>query len=159
MHVLRYKWMYHNTNLALKTIRSITGCITTIYFRILIIGSTCILNLLAGKYSEDTRKKGKFKARKRASHDWRIFYLSQCDWLKSSHMTKVVWLPNETDYSHCEFVAPNTPYCRSLHALIFSLVLAWSTYIIWPDIPIRSGCGIMHGDSSYCCVPYILTGD
>ena len=64
MHVLRYKWMYHNTNLALKTIRSITGCITTIYFRILIIGSTCILNLLAGKYSEDTRKKGKFKARK-----------------------------------------------------------------------------------------------
>ncbi len=26
-------------------------------------------------------------------------------------MTKVVWLPNETDYSYCEFVAPNTPYC------------------------------------------------
>ncbi len=25
-------------------------------------------------------------------------------------MTKVVWLPNETDYSYCEFVAPNTPY-------------------------------------------------
>ncbi len=25
-------------------------------------------------------------------------------------MTKVVWLPNETDYSYCEIVAPNTPY-------------------------------------------------
>ncbi len=25
-------------------------------------------------------------------------------------MTKLVWLPNETDYSYCEFVAPNTPY-------------------------------------------------
>ncbi len=27
-------------------------------------------------------------------------------------MTKVVWLPNETDYSYCEFVVPNTPYGR-----------------------------------------------
>ncbi len=27
-----------------------------------------------------------------------------------SHMTKVVWLPNETDYSYCDFVAPNAPY-------------------------------------------------
>ena len=44
-----------------------------------------------------------------ASHDWRRFYLSQYDWLKGSHMTKVVWLPNETDYSYCEFVAP-IPY-------------------------------------------------
>ncbi len=25
-------------------------------------------------------------------------------------MTKVVWLPNETDYSYCEFVVPNTSY-------------------------------------------------
>ncbi len=25
-------------------------------------------------------------------------------------MTKVVWLPNETDYSYYEFVVPNTPY-------------------------------------------------
>ncbi len=25
-------------------------------------------------------------------------------------MIKVVWLPNETDYSYCEFVVPNTPY-------------------------------------------------
>ena len=28
-------------------------------------------------------------------------------------MTKVVWLQNESEYSYCEFVAPNTPYsCR-----------------------------------------------
>ncbi len=46
-----------------------------------------------------------------ASHDWRSFYLSQYDWLKAGHMTKVMWHPNETDYSYCEFVAPNTPYC------------------------------------------------
>ncbi len=31
-------------------------------------------------------------------------------------MTKVVWLPNETDYSYCEFVAPNTPYCEAFYA-------------------------------------------
>ncbi len=37
--------------------------------------------------------------------------MSQYDWLKGSHMTKVVWLPNETGYSYCDFVAPNTPYC------------------------------------------------
>ncbi len=71
------------------------------------IGS--ILNPLAGNFSEDTRKKGK-GAKTRASHDWQSFYLSQYDWLKGSHMTKVVWLPNETDYSYCDFVAPNTPY-------------------------------------------------
>ncbi len=29
--------------------------------------------------------------------------MSQYDWLNGSHMTKVVWLPNETDDSHCEF--------------------------------------------------------
>ncbi len=29
-------------------------------------------------------------------------------------MTKVVWLPSETDYSYCEFVAPNTPYSPRL---------------------------------------------
>ncbi len=34
----------------------------------------------------------------------------QYDGLKGSHMTKVVWLPNETDYSYCEFVVPYTPY-------------------------------------------------
>ncbi len=72
-----------------------------------IIGS--ILNPLAGKFSEDTRKKGK-GAKTGASHDWQRFYLSQYDWLKGSHMTKVVWLPTESDYSHCKFVAPNTPF-------------------------------------------------
>ncbi len=71
------------------------------------IGS--ILNPLAGKFSEDTRKNSK-GAKTGASHNWRSFYLSQYDWLKGSHMTKVVWLPHETDYSYCEFVAPNTPY-------------------------------------------------
>ncbi len=73
---------------------------------ILIIGS--ILNPLAGKFSEDTRKKCK-GVKRGASHEWRSFYLSQYDGLKGSHMTKVVLLPNETD-SFCEFVAPNTPY-------------------------------------------------
>ncbi len=51
------------------------------------------------------RKKGK-GVKTGASHDWWSVYLSQYDWLKCSHMTKVVWLPNETDYSYCEFVAP-----------------------------------------------------
>ena len=72
-----------------------------------VIGS--ILNPLVGKFSENTRRKGK-GAKTGASHDWRSFYLSQYDWLKCSYMTKVVWLLNETDYSYCEFVAPNTPY-------------------------------------------------
>ncbi len=72
------------------------------------IGS--ILNPLAGKFSENTQKKGK-GAKTRAPHDWPSFYMSQYDWLKGSHMTKVVWLPKETDYSYCKFVAPNTPYC------------------------------------------------
>ncbi len=53
----------------------------------LIIGS--ISNPLAGKFSEDTRKKAK-GVKTGASHDWRSFYLSQYDWLKGSHMTKVV---------------------------------------------------------------------
>ncbi len=35
--------------------------------------------------------------------------MSQYDWLKGSHMTKVIWLPNETDYSYCEFVAQILP--------------------------------------------------
>ncbi len=68
-----------------------------------------ILNPLAGKFSEDTRKKGK-GTKTGASHNWRSFYLSQYDWLNGSHMTKVVWLPNETYNSYCEFVASNTPY-------------------------------------------------
>ncbi len=72
-------------------------------FKVFLIGST--LNPLEGKFSEDTRKKGK-GAKTGASHDWRSFSLSQYDWLKGSHMTKVVWLLIETDYSYCEFVAP-----------------------------------------------------
>ncbi len=61
------------------------------------IGS--ILNPLAGKFSEDTRKKGKGaktgetiheKHVLYGSYDWQSFYLSQYDWLKGSHMTKVV---------------------------------------------------------------------
>ncbi len=50
-----------------------------------------ILNPLAGKFSEDTRKKGK-GAKTGASHNWRSFYLSQNDWLKGSHMTKVLFI-------------------------------------------------------------------
>ncbi len=73
------------------------------------IATGSILNPLAGKFSEDTRKKGN-GAKTGASHDWRSFYLSQYDWLKANHMTKVVWLPNETDYSYYEFVVPNTRY-------------------------------------------------
>ncbi len=65
------------------------------------IGS--ILNPLAGKFSEGTRKKGK-GAKTGVSHDCRSFYLSQYDWLKGSHM------PNETDHSYCKFVVPNTPF-------------------------------------------------
>ncbi len=72
-------------------------------------GIRSILKPLAGIFFEDTRKKGK-GAKTGASHDWRSLYLSQYDWLKGSHMSKVVWLPNETVYSYCEFVAPNTPY-------------------------------------------------
>ncbi len=72
-----------------------------------LIGS--ILNPLEWKFSDHTRKKGK-DAKTGASHYWRSFYLSQYDWLKGSHMTKVLWLPNEIDYAYCEFVAPNTPY-------------------------------------------------
>ena len=67
------------------------------------------LNALEEKFSKDTRKKRK-DAKTETHHDWRRFYIAQYDWLKGSHMTKVIWLPNETDYSYCEFVAPNTPY-------------------------------------------------
>ncbi len=86
------------------------------------IGS--ILNPLAGKFSEDTRKKDN-GAKTGASHDWWSFYLSQYDWIKGSHMTKVVWFPNETDYSYCEFVAPNTPYCKWM-----KLTSGWTTPIV-----------------------------
>ncbi len=49
---------------------------------------------LAGKFSEDTRKKGK-GAKTGASDNWRSYYLSQYDWLKGSHMTKVLSLASE----------------------------------------------------------------
>ena len=69
------------------------------------------LNPLEGKMPKIPEKR--VKARKTgAPEDWRSFYhvyMLQNDWLKGSHMTKVVWLSNETDYSYCEFVAPNTP--------------------------------------------------
>ncbi len=77
------------------------------------IGS--ILNPLVGKFSEDTRRNGK-GAKTGVPHDWRSFYLSQYDWLKGSHMAKVVWLPNET-HSSCEFVAPNTRYWHRPYSL------------------------------------------
>ncbi len=57
------------------------------------------LNPLAGKFSEDTRKKDK-GTKTGTSHDSRSFYLSQYDWLKGRHITEVVWLPNGTDYSY-----------------------------------------------------------
>ena len=97
--MLWYRWLYYLSIIFVLNIIEMFGDGA--------IGS--ILNPSAGKFSEDTRKKGK-GAKTGASHDWRSFYLSQCDWLKGSHMAKVVWLPNETDYSYCEFVAPNTPY-------------------------------------------------
>ncbi len=60
------------------------------------------------------------KARKRGplTIGGALIYLSQYDWLKASHISKVVWLPNETDYSYCEFMAPNTPYCIELSKVL-----------------------------------------
>ncbi len=108
-----------------------------------------ILNALAGKYSKDTWKKGK-GTKAAASHDWQNFYLSQYDWLKGSHMTKVVWLPNKTDYSYCEIVAPNTPYlffmflwcvndmvCCILYASLYAIWHGWfllSSYNTMPSL-------------------------
>ncbi len=84
-----------------------------------------------------------------ASHDWLSFYLSQYDWLKGSHVTKVVWFPNETDYSYCELVVPNTPYSLS-YSCEFGILYSWnhiqsyemsftmSKYIyLWP-------CDVLH---------------
>ncbi len=73
-----------------------------------------ILTPLKGKFCEDTQKKGK-GAKAGASHDWRSFYLSQYDWLKGSHMTKGVWLPNETDYSYCDFVGAKYSLLKYLY--------------------------------------------
>ncbi len=77
---------------------------------------------MAGNFSEDTRKKGK-GAKTGAYHVCWRFYLSQYDWLKGSHMIKVVWLPTETNYSYCEFVA-NTPYCQSNTETLFLTVFS-----------------------------------
>ncbi len=94
------------------------GCTVSIYYRIsnmqtsqftfflkLIpihaIGSN--LNLLVGKFSEDTRTKGK-GAKTGACRDRRSFYLPQYDWLKVSHMASVVWPPNESLYSICAVI-------------------------------------------------------
>ncbi len=80
------------------------------HYKLWNVAGKCIYNReyfkpFGGKIFEDTRKKGE-GAKTGASHDWWSYYLSQYDWLKGSHMTKVVWLPNETDYSYCEFVVP-----------------------------------------------------
>ncbi len=105
----------HETNLHP---REVSCCIRQMqrlceHIFVFLIGSS--LTPLAGKVSDDTRKKAK-SAKTGTSHNWRSAYLSQYDWLKGSHMTKVVWLPNETDYSYCEFVSPNTLYCTSKNA-------------------------------------------
>ena len=79
----------------------------TVAFYFADIGS--ILNPLAEKFSEDIRKKDN-GVKTGAPHAWRSFYTLEYDWLKGSHMTKVDWLPNETDYLYCKFVTLNTPY-------------------------------------------------
>ncbi len=52
--------------------------------------------------------------------------MSQYDWLKGSHMTKVhvLWLPNETDYSYCELVAP----IAQLHCRQTERQDSWTSY-------------------------------
>ncbi len=68
-------------------------------------GNREYFKLLGGKifrrYSS-TRKKGykRDENRNRGIHDFGSIYLSQYDWLKGSHMTKVVWLLNETLIIH-----------------------------------------------------------
>ncbi len=63
-------------------------------------------------------------------------------------MTKVVWLPNETNYSYCEFVAPKTPY--SIH-------FRWSTFeclaITLDHAPLQLPAFI---DTSWCLSDYNL---
>ncbi len=36
-------------------------------------------------------------------------------------MSKVVRLPDETDYSYCEFVVPNTPHCSLVQTVIIAI--------------------------------------
>ncbi len=76
------------------------------------IGS--ILNPLAGNFLKIPERR--VEARKQASDDWRSFYLSQYNWLKGSHMIKVVWLPNETDIHTANLwhqILPITQQCRT----------------------------------------------
>ncbi len=60
-----------------------------------------------GNIFEGTPKK-RNEAKSVTSLDWPNFHITQCDWLKGSHMTKprVVSLPNELDYSRYEYMAP-----------------------------------------------------
>ena len=50
-------------------------------------------------------------------------------------MTKVVWLPNETDYSYSEFVAPNTPY-YSTFAFPSIMKVVWAFTVFQWVIPV-----------------------
>ena len=119
-----------------------------------------ILNPLSGKFSEDTRKKKDKGAKTGASHDWRSFHLSQNDWLKGSHMTKVVWLPNETHYSYYEFVAPNTTYsdysrhCLLVHTL--SQIHTLLSYGYWLQDTWRTKMSIL--SKKMTIVAYLITG-
>ena len=127
------------------------------------IGS--ILNPLAGKFSEDTRTKGKganlttlgtprqFSGKTsmlciaKTTEEFRMISrlaellsvcLSQYDWLKGSHMTKVVWLPNEIDRTanlwrqilHIRVALPKLQLTRSYFwvelIFIFAEACAWS---------------------------------
>ncbi len=59
----------------------------------------------------------------------------QYDWLKGNRLPKVVWLPNETDCSYCEFVVPILPICSQTFHVGPRLLLvpnaAWSR--AWED--------------------------
>ncbi len=91
-----------------KCVLSIPACFVMLEVQLCCGEIGSILNALAGNFSEATRNKCK-GVKTGTPHDWRSFYMAQYDWLKDSHMSKVVWLPNETDYSYCEFVVPDTP--------------------------------------------------
>ncbi len=94
-----------------------------------IIGS--ILNPLAGKFSKDTRKTCK-GAKTGASYDWQSFYLSQYDWLKGSHMTKLV--------------------CFRMKQIIHTANLWHQILPIIHIVTIRHyKYDIIHGESNYSC--------
>ena len=65
-------------------------------------------------------------------------------------MTKVVWLPNETDYLYCEFVAPNTLYSSykastNHQASRFSRLVSSGTF---PAKGLAGGEGWGHGGTA-----------